>query len=186
MNNINFSPFPNLFTDRLNLRQLKLEDDNEIYFLRTDEMVNKFIDRPKTVTKEEVRKFIDKINNGIENNEWIYWAITTKENDKLIGTICLWNISTEKDIAELGFELIPKYQGKGIMHEALVKIIEFGFTNIHLEKLKAYTNQLNIPSIKLLEKNKFIQEKVFEEKHSVTGERFNTVIYSLNREIIKI
>ena len=114
MNKINFIPFPNLTTERLVLRQLKFEDENEICFLRSDESINKYIDRPKTATNEDARKFIDKINTGIERNDWIYWAITTKENDKLIGTICLWNFSHEKYIAELGFELIPEYQGKGI------------------------------------------------------------------------
>jgi len=181
LNNINFKPFPNLFTDRLNLRQLKLEDESEILFLRSDEMINKYIDRPKTETNEDARKFIDKINSGIENNEWIYWTISPKESDKLIGTICIWNFSDEKNIAELGFELVPEFQGKGIMQEVLIKVIEYGFENLNLKKLEAYTNQLNIPSIKLLERNKFIQEKVFEEKHSVTGESFNTVIYSLDR-----
>ena len=67
------------------------------------------------------------------------------------------------------------------MQEALVKIVEYGFENLKLNKLEAYTNLQNSPSTKLLEKNKFIQEKVFEEKHSVTGESFNTVIYSLER-----
>jgi len=181
MNNLIFTPFPNLFTDRLNLRQLKLEDESEILFLRTDESVSEFIDRSKTISNEDARKFIDKINNGIENNEWIYWAITTKDSDKLIGTICIWNFSDEKNIAELGFELFPQYQGKGLMQGGLIKIIEYGFENLNLKKLEAYTNQLNIPSIKLLERNKFIQEKVFEEKHSITGESFNTVIYSLDR-----
>jgi len=181
MNNINFKPFPNLVTDRLNLRQLKLEDDNEIYFLRSDESVNEFIDRPKPKTNEDVIKFIDKINRGIDNNEWIYWAISPKESNKLIGTICIWNFSDEKNITELGFELFPQFQGKGLMQEALIKIIEYGFEKLNLKKLKAYTNQENISSIKLLERNKFIQEKVFEEKHSITGESFNTVIYSLDR-----
>ena len=181
MNSLSFTPFPNLSTQRLNLRRLKLKDDKEIHFLRSDEMVNKYIDRPKTVTNEEARKFIDKINKGIDNNEWIYWAISIKDDDKLIGTICIWNFSAEKDMAELGFELFPQFQGKGIMHEALTKIIEYGFEKLNLKKLKAYTNLQNIPSIKLLEKNKFIQEKVFDEKHSVTGESFDTVIYSLDR-----
>jgi len=181
MNNFSFTPFPNLKTERLVLRQLKLEDDNKVRFLRSDEAVNKYIDRPKTVTNEDAQKFIGKINKGINNDEWIYWAITTKDSDQLIGTICIWNFSDENNIAELGFELAPQHQGKGIMKEALLKIIEYGFNNLNLEKLEAYTNEQNIPSLKLLEKNNFVHEKVFEEKHSVTGENIKTVIYSIDR-----
>lgn len=181
MNNVNFKPFPNLFTDRLNLRQLKLEDESEILFLRSDKLVNKYIDRPITISNVDARKFIDYINYGIENNEWIYWAITTKNSKKLIGTICIWNFSAGKDIAELGFELFPQFQGKGIMQETLIQIIEYGFENLNLKKLEAYTNQQNIPSIKLLEKNNFILEKTIQEKRSITGESLSTVIYSLER-----
>lgn len=181
MNKIDFSPFPVLYSERLILRQLKQMDDKEIYSLRSDESVNKYIDRPKTISNVDARKFIDKINYGIENNEWIYWAITTKDSDKLIGTICIWNFSAGNDIAEIGFELIPEYHGKGLMQETLIRIIEYGFENLNLKKLKAYTNQQNISSIKLLEKNNFILEKTFEEKHSITGEGFSTVIYSLDR-----
>lgn len=176
-----FTLFPNLFTERLNLRQLNLEDENEIRFLRSDGSVNKYIDRPRTTTNEEAKNFIEKTNKGIARDEWIYWAISTKNNEKLIGTICLWNFSEDKDIAELGFELFPQLQGKGIMHEALVQIIEYGFEILNLIKLDACTNQRNIPSIKLLEKNNFILQKTFEEKHSITGESLSTVIYSLNR-----
>lgn len=181
MNNLSVTPFPNLSTERLNLRQLKFKDFNEICFLRSDESVNEYIDRPQTTTIEDAKKFIIKINKGIENNEWIYWAITTKDSNKLIGTICLWNFSTEKDIAELGFELIPQFQGKGIMQETLMRIIEYGLENLNLKKINAYTNQQNIPSRKLLERNNFILEKTFEEKHSITGESLSTVIYSLGK-----
>ncbi len=181
MNNIKFAPFPNLFTERLNLRQLNLEDKNEIRFLRSDESVNKYIDRPRTKTNEEAKNFVEKINKGIARDEWIYWAISTKNNEKLIGTICLWNFSEDKNIAELGFELFPQLQGKGIMHEALMQIVEYGFEILNLKKLEAYTNQQNISSIKLLKKNNFVLEKTIEEKHSITGESLSTVIYSLDR-----
>ena len=180
MNNLNFTPFPNLTTERLKLRRLKLEDDKEIHFLRSDEEVNKYIDRPKTITKRDAEKFIKKINYGIDKNEWIYWAITGKESDKLIGTICIWNFSEDKLTAELGFELAPQYQGKGIMKEVLDKIIEYGFTKFKMKKLNGYTNLLNIPSINLMEKVGFVQEKIFEEKHSITGESLKTVIYSID------
>lgn len=48
MNNISFNPFPNLLTELLNLRQLKLEDYNEIYSLRSNKSVNEYINRPQT------------------------------------------------------------------------------------------------------------------------------------------
>src|SRR5437868_13096004 len=121
MLNLNFTPFPNLITERLFLRQLKIEDANEIFTLRSSDEVNRFLDRPKATTIDEARQFINKINDGINKNESVYWAITFKNDSKLIGTICYWNISKENDRAEIGYELQPRYQGKGIMQEAILK-----------------------------------------------------------------
>ena len=40
-----FTPFPVLKTQRLTLRQLINDDDKEIYALRSDDHVNKYLDR---------------------------------------------------------------------------------------------------------------------------------------------
>jgi len=63
-------------------------------------------------------------------------------------TICLWNFSSKKNVAELGYELDPALQGEGIMSEALKKIIEFGFQEIELKKIEAYTHKNNDNSSK--------------------------------------
>ena len=106
METINLTPFPNLSTERLTLRQLNLQDDNEIFFLRSDERVLKYLVIPKANSIEEARAFIHKINNGSA-----YWAICLKNETKLIGTICFWNISKEENKAEIGYVLHPGYQG---------------------------------------------------------------------------
>ena len=120
---IKFTPFPNLETDRLALRQLKQEDENEIYFMRSDKGVLEFIDIPFAKNLDDARVYIDMINGGIAKDEWIFWGITLKEDfSKIIGTICLWNISKEVNKAEIGYILHPNFQGKGMMQEATEKV----------------------------------------------------------------
>jgi ribosomal-protein-alanine N-acetyltransferase len=150
-----FSPFPILTTGRLVLRQLTIDDANDIFKLRSDEKVNEFIDRPKTADLSSAIKFIEKIDKGINENQSIYWVISLKGNDILIGTICLWNFLPEKDMAETGYELLPEYQGKGFMREALAKIIDFGLHKINLKIITAFTHLGNERSIRLLEKSSF-------------------------------
>lgn len=89
MNTINFTPFTKLATKRLTLRQLNMEDEKEIFVHRSDERILKYIDIPKAETIEDARNFIEKINKGIDENEWVYWEITFKNDSQLIGTICL-------------------------------------------------------------------------------------------------
>ena len=177
MSNQNFTPFPKLTTERLTLRRLELSDDNVLFKLRSDNEVNKYLVRPIPKDNEEVRALISKINNGINNKEWFYWVITLKENPVLIGTICLWNFAADKTTAELGYELFPDFHGKGIMSEALKKIIQFGFNEVELNALEAYTHKKNQSSTKLLQKYNFVLETERKDK-----ENSDNIIFKLTKQ----
>lgn len=152
---LNFSPFPYLKTRRLVLRPLTVADADAIAALRSNEIVNKYLERVKTTSAEEALLFIDKINNSISNNQSIYWVIALQETNQLIGTICYWNIVAEDDTAEIGYELLPHYHGKGIMQEAITAVINFGCNVMKLKTITAFLLATNMASIKLLEKNDF-------------------------------
>jgi ribosomal-protein-alanine N-acetyltransferase len=176
---INFTPFPELKTEQLHFRQLTFEDANEIFRLRSDERVNRFLTRNQYKTLEDAGAFINKINRGINNNEAIYWVITFKNDNKLIGTICLWNIQPENYRAEIGYELNPDFWGKGIMKEAIPKIIEYGFETMNLHSIEADLDPGNVQSVMLLEKNGFIKEGHFKESTFFNGKFSDRAVYSL-------
>ncbi|MEI9807770.1 MAG: GNAT family N-acetyltransferase [Bacteroidota bacterium] len=132
--------------------------------LRTDDAVNRYLDRLKARSIEEARKFIRKINSSISNNELIIWGISLKNDPKLIGTICYWNISRENNTAETGYELLPAYQGKGIMQEALAKVIRYGFDTMKLHTIEAFANADNKQSADLLTKLRFTRDTLLENK----------------------
>lgn len=177
MLHLNFIRFPVLRTPRLILRQVSLEDENEIFSIRSDERVNRFLGRPKAISIDDAREFIRNITEGIGKNEVFYWGITLKKEKKIIGTVCLWNISKENSRAEIGFELHPDFQGKGIMREALPKVIQYGFSTMQLQTIEGWTNAENHNSIKILEKNNFRRDSDAEKK-AMEG-LGNMVIYSL-------
>ena len=170
MGDRNFTPFPVLKTERLTLRQLISGDDNEIFALRSNDNVNKYLDRKPSKSIDDAKIFIQSINENIQRNYSIYWAITLNATNKLIGTICLFDFSDDNMKAEIGYELLPDFQGKGIMQEATSKIIDFGIQHIGLNSIEAYTHFENQSSTRLLEKFNF-------KKHSVDGN--NLMIFKL-------
>ena len=151
---MNFPPFTELTTKRLLLRQLQPGDAEEIFQLRSDEKVSVLIDRPIATSIEDARQFINKIIAA----QAMMWVITLKDNPKLIGTIVYWNIVQEKDQAEVGYELLPQYRGQGIMQEALLKVIEFGFETLGLKTIVADPKAINERSVRLLEKCGFVKK----------------------------
>lgn len=176
---LNFALFPLLITDKLLLRQVNESDVNEVYFLRSDERVLKFLDRAPAKSPEEALIFIEKINDLEKSNEAVTWAITLKEDTKLIGTIGFWNIQKEHNRAEIGYVLHPDFHSKGIMQEAMTEVIKFGLQVMKLHSIEANTNPDNTASIKLLERNKFIREGYFRENYFFAGKFYDSVIYSL-------
>jgi|WetSurMetagenome_2_1015567.scaffolds.fasta_scaffold46743_5 [ribosomal protein S5]-alanine N-acetyltransferase len=176
---ISFSPFPILKTERLILRKLSLDDAEEIFVFRSDDEVNKYLDRPRTKDIDEAIAFINKVNTSIANDILFYWGICLKDNPTLIGTICLWNLNEEENKAEVGYELHPGFHGKGIAKEALSKIIKFGFDDMQLDKIEAYTHKENLASTRLLEKFGFARDPHEESKIDFTVDDPNTIVYSL-------
>lgn len=142
-------------TERLILRQLNLSDVEDIMFLRTDAIVNRFVVRETPKNHQDVLNFIEKIINGVNDEKCYYWCITKQQSNKLIGTISLWNFSDDKKTAEIGYDLHPKYHGQGIMSEALRGVLHYGFKELKIEKLEAFTHFENMSSVNLLLKSKF-------------------------------
>jgi ribosomal-protein-alanine N-acetyltransferase len=179
MLHVNFTPFPTLATDRLVLREIEKEDANEIFILRSDERVNEFVVRPKANSVEDANEFINKIQSGITKNELVMWAITLKNEPKLIGTIVYWNFNKENYKAEIGYELLPAFHGMGIMQEALLKVIEFGFKKMKLKTIEAYIHPNNYKSIKLSVKNNFVIVPPVKSDAGIKEEGVEYLVYSL-------
>ena len=102
---INFNPFQNLETNRLLLRRIIPSDAEEVLELRGNPETMKYIPRPLAKTKEDALEHIELINSKIESNEGINWAITLKDNPKLIGIIGHYRINIENHRAEIGYML---------------------------------------------------------------------------------
>jgi [ribosomal protein S5]-alanine N-acetyltransferase len=182
MSPLRFTPFPQLSTERLMLRELKAQDAPEIFLLRSDPVVNKHLERPKAKHIDEAKAFIEKINQAVEKDESIFWAICPKDRQSLAGTICLWNFANEKKRAEIGYELLPAFHNKGIMQEAFLAVLNYGFKILQLEVIEAWTVAANVESIKILERNHFKRDFELEARIDRYVEGEDRVIYSLSKD----
>ena len=154
---MNSPTYPILTTERLSLRQLLLEDREDIFALRSDAEINKFLGRAPSKTIDEAISFINTINENIEKGDTYYWAITLTASKTIVGTICLFDLSVESNSCEIGYELMTKFQGKGIMKEAVQVVIDFVFNTLQFNKILAYTHYENQASTNLLLKFKFLK-----------------------------
>ena len=158
MLDLKFTPFPEIKSKRLLLRKMTDADAAEILFLRSDDTVMQYIDREKTKSLEEAIAFIQKINTAVDNNESIMWAIALQDKpDTMIGNICFWRIDKQHYRSEVGYMLHPGFWGKGIMKEALLATVNFGFNKMKLHSIAGHINPENVVSGIVLEKCGFVK-----------------------------
>jgi ribosomal-protein-alanine N-acetyltransferase len=168
------SPPPALGTPRLVLRGVSNGDVDALFELRSNAAVNTYLERPKTPSREDVRTFVE----ALLREALTYWVIVTRDGDALIGTICLMNFSTADARAEIGFELHPDFQGKGLMTEALSEVLRLAFAS-GVRVIEAWAHKENASSRKLLETRGFRRDLSAEAGHS--GEDLEPmVIYTLH------
>jgi [ribosomal protein S5]-alanine N-acetyltransferase len=177
---LNFSPFPEIKTKRLLLRRMTDADAPELLFMRSDEAVMKYIGREKMKSLEDAISFIQKINASVDTNESIMWAIALQEEPAtMIGTICFWNILKDHYRAEVGYMLHPGFWGRGIMKEAVLATIGFGFNEMKLHSIEGHINPENTVSGIVLEKCGFVREAYFKENFYFKGKFSDSAVYSL-------
>ncbi len=93
---------------------------------------------------------------SIEENETGMWrAICSSNGSQFYGACGLNNISKQHRKTEIGYWLLPEYQGKGFIIEALPVLIAHGFSNLNLHRIEAFIETENQSSIKVMQKLNF-------------------------------
>ena len=173
---VNFTPFPVLQSERVLLRQVTLEDVDQVYEIRSYAATMKYIPRPRAQNKQDALEHIAMITKGVEDNEFITWAITQKGDDQLVGMICLIRMQLKNFRTEIGYILHPAYHRKGIMSESIQLVIDYAFNVLGFHSIEAVIDPDNLASEKVLIKNNFLKEGHLKENEYYDGKFLDTVI----------
>jgi len=179
MLNLETSTFPVLNTERLVLRQLVPEYAVQLHQLRSDPEVNRYLGRSASTGIADAITFIDKIKSTIDATEGMYWVLTLSDNNSLIGTICFYNFDKANNTIELGYELMTTYQGQGLMTEAIIRVIEYGFKQMNADAITAFPSADNERSIALLNKFGFTIDE--ELQASIADDEDTLLAFVLKR-----
>ena len=177
---IELNDFPTLQTERLLLREVTKNDNQEIFKLRSLPESMEYMDTNKCSSIEQANDFVKRIQDDFNETSGISWGIELKSKPgKIIGYVSLVRIMKENYRAEVAYSILPDFWRLGIATEAMIPMIKFGIKKIGFHSFEANVNKNNTSSIKLLEKLGFIKEAHFRENYFFNGEFIDTVIYSL-------
>ncbi len=173
-----------LDTNRLILRKPSADDVKDIFEYAKDESVAHFTRFEPHKSTEDTKMFLISVKQKHLNKTSLVLVLELKEEKKVIGSTSFQNIAEDSERAELGFALSKKYWSKGLMSEAVCKMIEFGFKKIKFNRIESLCNIENIRSIRLL--STFMQkEGILRERDKVKGRFCTYDMFSiLRREYI--
>ena len=117
----------------------------------------------KYITKEEQENWYEKYKNNINDKMFMIYY-----DEIPVGTIALYNIDFENNIAEFGRLLIGNtiFRGKNIAFRATKLLCEYGFSKLNLNKIILEVYKKNINAFNLYKKIGFkvVKEKTINNK----------------------
>ena len=144
---------------------LQLQKDNRGFFeqfsmVREDSFYTLESQVEKIQRHEEKRK----------NDEEYYFGLFQKENNKLIGTISLFQVMRESlQSAFIGYFLDQHHNGKGYATEAVKALVGYAFEELNLHRIEAGVMPRNMPSQRVLEKAGFHREGIARKNVNING-----------------
>ena len=174
-----FDSFPILKTDRLTLRDIRLEDAEAIFKMRASGHVNRFMARHTMTEMEAAEALVQKTRDAYDNQKAIGFAGILRDKKEIIGTCGLTNFDAPNLRAELGGELSVHYWGKKIAIEAVSTILDFGLNTVNLHAIESWIEPGNRGAIAVMERLGFVKEAHFRDKQFFKGEFRDMTVYTL-------
>lgn len=148
-----FTKMPLIETERLILRKMRADDAADMFEYAARKDVTEYLTWYPHPDKAYTRDYLEYLGTKYRTGDFFDWAITLKkENGKMIGTCGFTSFDFANDGAEVGYVLNPEYRGQGLVPEALLAVLEFGFNNLLLHRAEAKYIVGNDASRRVMEK----------------------------------
>lgn len=135
-------------TDRLVIRELRLDDDVYIQLLNTDPEVLRYVHDGPFADLAAARKWITEIPEKLPNG-FGRWAITLTDGT-WIGRCSLRK--GDDGVTLMGYRLLRAHWGKGYASETVRALLEQAFTVYGLQYVVSHIAEENARSIRVAEK----------------------------------
>lgn len=153
-----------LETERLKLEMIGEDHFGNLYKLLSNKKVHKYF--PKALNKIEAKEFYDKILSMYKTDGYCFWAVIRKNDNKFLGICGILNQKIDGQVeAEIGYRLLDTFWCNGYATEAAKGCIDYAKDKLSKKSVISIIRSVNIPSIRVAEKNGFQYEKetIFHE-----------------------
>lgn len=153
--------YPTLFTPRLTLRPLSLDDAGALYHVLNDKDVWQYFPLPENPPLVRTQTYIQgQLGHWVEYSLG-HWALEDK-NQILVGW-CGLQFLPETNETEVAYCLGKPFWGQGYATEAARESLAYGFHTLHLKEIIGLTHVENKASQNVLQKIglHFVDRKIY-------------------------
>ena len=176
-----YGNLPRLETPRLILRAVDIGDLKDIFAYASDEEVTRFLrwgpHRSLESTESHIMEILRQYKEGMDGP----WALEYKETGSVVGSIHLMAISVQHSKVEIGFVLSKSYWNRGLMSEALTRVLEFSFERVGLNRIEGFCVVDNHAGLKVMERVGMKKEGVLREYLYQKGAWRDFAVYAILR-----
>jgi RimJ/RimL family protein N-acetyltransferase len=146
-----------LETNRLLLRPLELSDAEPMFAMDNNPNVHKYLWQKPTQTIEETIRIIEFVRGQYERNNIGRFATILKETGEFIGWTGIKFVDDHVEngntnFYDYGYRLNEKFWNKGYATESSIAWLDYGFNQMNIDKMNAYTHHDNGASNHILQK----------------------------------
>jgi ribosomal-protein-alanine N-acetyltransferase len=142
---------------------LTLDDLEDMFAYSSDEETTRFLRWGPHKTLAETESYLREVLRQYERDQDGPWGVEHRQSSRLIGAIHLMAINAQHSKAEIGFVLSRSYWNKGLMFEALARVLEYAFESIGLNRIEGFCLVENRAGMRVMEKVGMKQEGVLRE-----------------------
>ena len=175
-----FKSPPVLHTKRLTLRRMERGDYSDMFDYARHEEITRYLLWNPHPDKEYTLRYLSFVQNKYRQGEFFDWAVVFSGH--MIGTCGFTAIDELNLCGEIGYVISPRYQNYGIATEAVMRVIDFAFVNLGLNRLECRYMIGNDASRRVMEKAGMTYEGTLRKAMYVKGRFVDVGICSILRE----
>ncbi|OIJ17104.1 GNAT family N-acetyltransferase [Anaerobacillus alkalilacustris] len=167
-----------LYTERLHLRKLTIDDSSSLFKIWSDPEVTKFMNISNFTTEDQAKEIITYLDKLALDNKAIRFSLIELKTNEIIGSCGYNNLDFENAKAEIGYDLAKKHWGKGYASEFISTLTSYAFNSLNFNRIEARVEPDNINSIKVLQKLGYTFEGTLRQCEKSKGKFIDLNIYS--------
>ncbi|MBC7814665.1 MAG: GNAT family N-acetyltransferase [Burkholderiales bacterium] len=173
---------PTLETQRLIMRRPELTDAPSIQVLAADyDIAKNLLQMPHPYPEGGASSWINSAHEAEREGEKDFsFVITRKADGEYIGSMGI-HLDHENQRAEIGYWLGKPYWGQGYATEAAVRLLQFGFEELRLNRIYARCFSENIGSERVMQKIGMQYEGLLRQEIYKWGQYIDLKMYAVLR-----